>query len=164
MLQLTIKQAKDFFFDRQAVISAVDKASRKVFARSGALVRAIARKSMRRVRPDAPPAPPGSPPRSRKGLLKRFMFYVFDPSSKTVVVGPALLPRMRRRDLTIPQLHEHGGETRAVIREIRWEKGRRRRVETRKRKLRFPRRPYMEPALAKARPQLPQFWKDVLNR
>ncbi|HPU07470.1 MAG TPA: hypothetical protein PLO20_13100 [Thermogutta sp.] len=163
MLQLTIKQAKDFFFDRQAVISAVDKASRKVLTRSGALVRGIARRSMKQVRPDAPPAPPGSPPRSRKGLLKRFMFYVFDPSSKTVVVGPALLPGMRR-DLTIPQLHEHGGETRAVIREIRWEKGRRRRVETRKGKLRFPRRPYMEPALAKVRPQLPQFWKDVLNR
>jgi hypothetical protein len=162
MLQFTIKQAKDFFFDRQAVISAVDKASRKVFTRSGALVRGIARRSMKQVRPNAPPAPAGSAPRSRKGLLKRFMFYVFDPASKTVVVGPALLPG-RRRNVTVPQVHEHGGATRTVVREIRWEKGRRK-VIRRKAGVTYPRRPYMEPALEKVRPQLPQFWKDVLNR
>jgi hypothetical protein len=163
MLQVTVKQAKDFFFDRQAVISAVDKASRRVFRRSGALVRGIARRSMKQVRPEAPPAPAGSPPRSRRGLLKRFLFYVFDPASKTVVVGPALLPGMRR-DVTMPQLHEHGGTTRSVVREIRWGKGRRRKVIWRKARVTYPRRPFMEPALEKVRPKLPEFWKDVLNR
>lgn len=162
MIQFTVKQAKDFFFDRQAVISAVDKASRKVFAQSGALVRKTARRSMKKVGPNAPPAPAGSAPRSRKGLLKRFIFYVFDPASKTVIVGPALLPRCRR-NVTVPQVHEHGGTTWTVVRKIRWEKGRRKIIK-RKARVTYPRRPYMEPALEKVRPQLPQFWKDVLNR
>jgi len=56
------------FFDRQAVISKVDAATRRVLSRFGAFVRQRAKSSIRKRRN---PAPPGSPPSSHTGLLKK---------------------------------------------------------------------------------------------
>jgi len=165
MLPLTIKQARTFFFDRKAVMAPMDRARRQVLSRAGALIRGIARRSMKQVGPNTPPSAPGTPPRSRKGLLKKFLYYVYDPTTKGVIVGPALLSG--RRSTIIPALHEHGGTARVTAREVRWrtEQGQRVKQTTKRRVVaRYPQRPYMRPALEKVMPRMPQFWRDVLNR
>jgi hypothetical protein len=165
MLPVTIKQAKTFFFDRQAVMNPMDRVRRHVLSRAGAVVRVIARRSMKQVGPDAPPSAPGTPPRSRKGLLKKFLYYVYDPTTEGVIVGPALLSG--RRSIPVPALHEHGGTARVTAREVRWrtEQGQRVKEITKRRVVTsYPRRPYMQPALEKVIPRMPEFWRDVLNR
>lgn len=49
-MDLTIKQAKQFFFDRQRVIDSLDKAKRSRLAKQGAIVRTFARRSIRPAR------------------------------------------------------------------------------------------------------------------
>ena len=62
---------KQLFFDRQAVISKVDAATRRVLSKFGAFVRRSAKSSIRKLKK---PAPPGHPPSSHTGLLKKFIF------------------------------------------------------------------------------------------
>lgn len=50
MLSMTISQAKAGFFDRKAVLSAVDRAERKNLSKAGAYIRTSARSSMRKAR------------------------------------------------------------------------------------------------------------------
>jgi len=52
-------EIKQLFFDREAVTSRVDPATRKVLSKFGAFVRRTAKGSIRRRRKAAPP---GSPP------------------------------------------------------------------------------------------------------
>ena len=123
---------KRMFFDSPHVIASVDNAARKVFTRFGALVRKIARNSIRKRKSHAPP---GSPPSSHTGLLKRFIWFGYEPDSRSVVIGPARLSGKNRGEA--PSLLEYGKE--------------------------FPARPYMGPALEKANPELPCLWKDSVK-
>lgn len=50
MLSMTVSQAKAGFFDRQAVTSAVDRATKKNLSKAGAFIRTSARSSMRKAR------------------------------------------------------------------------------------------------------------------
>jgi hypothetical protein len=81
-----IDRAKDWFFDRKAVLDRVDRARVKSLSRFGAFVRTRAR-SLIRTRKRV--SRPGEPPSSHTGVLKRFIYFVYDPVRKTVVVGPA---------------------------------------------------------------------------
>ena len=138
-------EIKQLFFDRQAVISRVDTATRKVLSKFGAFVRRTAKGSIRnRQRP----APPGSPPSSHTGLLKKFIFFGFDPDAKSVVIGPTRLDRRGRGDA--PSLLEHGGATTLVRR------GKRERAT-------YAARPYMGPAFEKEQPKLPAMWRDSVR-
>lgn len=104
-----IKFDYNMFFDRPAVISAVKKATRKTLSKAGAFVRTRARTSIR-------PAPkkkkytpvPGKPPRSHLGTLKRLIFFAWDPTTESVVVGPALFAG-KTSDPTAPEVLELGG-------------------------------------------------------
>lgn len=167
---------KDFFFDRAAVLRAVDKAARAILAQAGAAIRLIARRSMRPARrmklaeltdterrahqaavhiarregrppPELPyvASKPGEPPRVRKGLLKRFLFYAWDPTARTVVVGPQALGRSRT-----PSVLEFGGQV-----TLKRRKG--------NRTVTIAERPYMAPALTKVAPRLPQRWRGALR-
>lgn len=82
------KAFQEAFFDRAAVIKAVDRGRRRALARSGGYVRTVARNSMRR---DARPSPPGRPPRVKTGLLKANIFHAYDARTNSVVIGPAAL-------------------------------------------------------------------------
>lgn len=137
-----LSQAKSLFFDKAAVMQAVDKATRKALAKAGAFIRRDARRS---IRTREGPAPPGQPPHSHKGHLKRFLFFAWDPASRSVVVGPAALGRANA-----PPLLEFGGRT-----TIRTKKGR---VQAH-----YEPRPFMNPALEKNRPLLPTLWKDSIR-
>ena len=142
MIGLDIKKC---FFDRQAVISRVEPATRRVFSKFGAFVRRTAKGSIRnRQRP----APPGSPPSSHTGLLKKFIFFGYDADARSVVIGPARLDRRGRGDA--PSLLEHGGSTTLKRRGKRFQ-------------VAYRARPYMGPAFEKEQPKLPAMWRDSVR-
>lgn len=135
-------RVKEFFFDKAKVIRAVDKARRAVLSKAGAFIRTTARHSLRR-RKGA--APPGQPPHSHTGLLKRFLYFAYEPASDSVVIGPAKL----NKPGAAPRVLEHGGKT--LIHQRQRGKVVRRRVS-------IEARPFMGPALEKERPRLPKLW------
>ena len=133
------------FFDREAVTSKVAPAIRKVLSKFGAFVRRTAKGSIRRRRKAAPP---GSPPSSHTGLLKKFIFFGYDPEQRSVVIGPTRLDRRGQGEA--PSLLEYGGQTTLVRR------GKRERATYRA-------RPYMGPAFEKEQPKLPAMWRDSVK-
>ncbi|MCC5830140.1 MAG: hypothetical protein JJU36_11895 [Phycisphaeraceae bacterium] len=137
---------RELFFDRKAVIDRVDKATRTVLSKFGAFVRRTARRS---IRPRKKTSAPGSPPSSHTGLLKRFIFFGFDPKKHSVVIGPQRLSQRGRGDA--PALLEYGGTTRL--------KRRGKRVKAKVRQ-----RPFMGPAFKKEQPQLPALWRNSIKR
>ena len=88
MIVMTSDQAKGMFFDRKVVTNAVDRAARRVLSRFGAFVRRGARSSIRKRKRVAEP---GMPPSSHTGLLKRNIFFLYEPHHSSVVIGPTLL-------------------------------------------------------------------------
>ena len=142
MIQFEFKQ---LFFDRQAVISKVDAASRKVLSKFGAFVRRSAKSSIRKRKK---PAPPGSPPSSHTWLLKKFIFFGYDTDARSVVIGPTRLNQKGRGEA--PPLLEYGGKTTLKRR------GKRKRTT-------YKARPYMGPAFEKEKPQLPAMWRDSVR-
>jgi hypothetical protein len=68
-------------------------------------------------------------------LLKKFIWFGYEPDSKSVVIGPARLSGKNYGEA--PSLLEYGKE--------------------------FPARPYMGPALEKSEPQMSQFWKNSVK-
>ena len=88
MIGMKLQQAKGLFFDRASVMSAADRATRRVLSKFGAYVRQTARTSIRKRKSISQP---GQPPSSHTGLLKRNIFFVFSPDTQSVVIGPILL-------------------------------------------------------------------------
>lgn len=135
---------KQLFFDRQAVISKVDAATRRVLSKFGAFVRQTAKNSIwkrKRI------SKPGRPPSSHIGLLRKFIWFGYDADRRSVVIGPARLNQKGRGEA--PALLEYGGETTLV------RHGRRVRA-------RFRPRPFMGPAFEKEIPQLPAMWRGSI--
>ncbi len=133
-------KVNQLFFDSPKVLGAVDQATRKVFARFGAFVRRTARGSIRKRKASSVP---GTPPSSHTGLLKRFIFFSFDPNRKSVVIGPMRLTGNNRGEA--PSVLEYGGT-----------------VMLDKKKVTIRPRPYMGPAFDKEKPKLPALWRDSL--
>ena len=132
---------KQLFFDREAVISKVDAATRRVLSKFGAFVQRSAKSSIRkRKRISAP----GQPPSSHIGLLRKFIYFGYDADRRSVVIGPARLNQKGRGEA--PALLEYGGKATLV-----------RRGE--KKRATYRARPYMGPAFEKEKPQLPAMWR-----
>jgi hypothetical protein len=144
MIGLKFNKAKGMFFDRAKVTSAVDSATRKVLSRFGAYVRQTAKNSIRKRRK---PAPPGSPPSSHTGLLRKFIFFGYDPAKQSVVIGPAAL---NAKNTGAPKTLEHGGATTIE-------------VGKQKKRVTIQARPFMGPAYEKEKPKLPQMWQDSVK-
>ena len=141
---LRIVQVKGLFFDRQAIQSAVSRTERKVLSRFGAFVRQDAKQRIQR-RKRASRA--GESPTNRTGLLKRHIYFLFDPDRRSVVIGPVRL----NRSTDAPRTLEHGGE---IV------------IETKpndKVEVEIKPRPYMGPAFEKEQSQLPSLWKDSIR-
>ena len=133
------------FFDSPKVLGAVDTATRKVFSRFGAFVRRTARGSIRKRKASSAP---GAPPSSHTGLLKRFIFFSFDPNRKSVVIGPMRLTENNRGDA--PSALEYGG---TVM--LKRDKD--------KTKVNIRSRPFMGPAFEKEKPNVPALWRDSVK-
>jgi len=104
---------------------------------AGGYLRRVARNSIRKKRKRSDYAPEGKPPRTLRGRLKAAIFYKVMPDKQSVIIGPAFSVIDR-----VGRVHEKGG---------------------RYKKERFPRRPFMGPALEKTRPRLPKFWADSVR-
>ena len=142
MIGMSVNKAKGLFFDSKAVIRQTDKATRRVLSKFGAFVRTRARSSIRkRKRPSAP----GQPPSSHTGLLKRFIYFVLEPSRKSVVIGPTKL----NKPGGIPEVLEYGGRSRP---------------RPKARRVVYAARPTMRPAFEAERPQLPSLWRDSIRK
>lgn len=205
-MELTLKQAKEFFFDRMRVMEAVEQGRASALAKLGGFVRTAARRSMRKARRmkeaelsesqlaifvfggrrrESLPlksSEPGEPPRVRKGTLKNGILFAYDPRTKSVVAGPVRFPSAGDVAANL----EHGGATEVTILEIEHPRrsGRsafgkqleaflRKRaagtlpksggVRKRRVRARIARRPYMSPALEKARPLIATEFQNLIK-
>jgi len=138
-------KCKVVFFDGKAIRRHVDRATRRVLSRFGAFVRRTAKQSIRKRKQ---PSAPGTPPSSHTGLLRKFIWFGYDPGKRSVVIGPARLSQKGRGEA--PSLLEYGGST-TLERE-----GKRKRTRVRA-------RPFMRPAMDKEQPKLPAMWRDSIT-
>ena len=145
MIRFEIKQ---LFFDTKAVRSKLDAATRRVLSKFGAFVRRGARSSIRKRKRISTP---GEPPSSHTGLLRRFIFFGYDPRQRSVVIGPA---RLNQKIGNAPAALEYGG-TSTVIEGLRGKR--------KKRRVRMAARPYMGPAFETEKPKLPAMWRDSVR-
>jgi hypothetical protein len=171
----TMADSKKGFFDREAVIRAVDKATLDRLSRFGAFVRQTAKKSMlsapppygKVVRDRKSGAPvhlpngqiktrlifrysrPGDPPYARRGFIKRDITFDFDFQRRSVVIGPTLLPGWPNS--TVLRLHEKGGTVAY--------KNKKGRQVTKK----YPARPYMQPAFDKELALMPEPFRNSVR-
>ena len=141
---------KELFFDRQAVLGRVDAATRKVLSRFGAFVRQAARSSIRTRKKSSEP---GQPPSSHTGLLKKFIFFGYEPDRRSVVIGPVRLSEKGRGEA--PSILEYGGTA-----HLRQGSGGQ---ATKSKRVRIQPRPFMTPAFEKEQPKLPAMWHDSIK-
>lgn len=140
---------RHLFFDSPAVLKATDRATRKVLSKFGAFVRTAARSSIRKRKA---PAPPGAPPSSHLGLLRKFIFFGYEPQRRNVIIGPE---RLGQKLGDAPHALEHGGTSRVTGADRR----KRRVVRT----VRIEARPFMGPAFEKEKPKLPALWANSIK-
>ena len=119
-------------FDEDGLVARIARASRDILRRAGAYVRRVAQ---RKVVTSPKASQPGSPPHSRRGLLKRAILFGSD-GDKSVLVGPGF-------NFVGPSMsaHEFGGKYRRE---------------------RYPKRPLMGPALKESAPHVAKMWKDAV--
>jgi len=135
---------RQMFFDRKAVTSRVDTATRKVLSKFGAFVRTGARHSIRKRKAISAP---GSPPSSHVGLLRKLIYFGYDPGRQSVVIGPTPL----HGTAEARPLLEYGGTAR------RRDRRGRRVVAT------YRARPFMGPAFEREKPKLPAMWANSVK-
>lgn len=108
----------------------------------------IAKREARRAGRPAPRrpllrSPPGAPPRSITGKLRKFIFFSYDPGSRSVVIGPEKLPG----GTGAPQILEEGGTVRRGGRTLRIDA-----------------RPYMAPAFQRELPHYPDYIRQARTK
>lgn len=160
------------YFDRSIIRSNWNAINRTPLQRSANLVRLIARRSIKRRKSRLVHSKPGSPPYShypgKTPPFKQIFNFPINFGSGQIIgmVGTGSSP-------AVPGLHEHGG------RAARWIRNRGRGKQPRNirgqfahfnqprflhRVVRYPKRPFMMPALAKVKSQIPKFWINSFNR
>jgi ferric-dicitrate binding protein FerR (iron transport regulator) len=123
------------FFDRKAVRDETSKRTRRALSRMGAFVRRTAQQSMRRRKGRSPAGTP--PSKHERPWLSKLLFFSWDRSTQTVVVGPVPFG-----DGNAPAANEHGGAAAVRLPDGRTIRGV------------YDRRPFMAPALATEWPKL----------
>ena len=143
-MRIGITAAKRLFFDRQKVLSKVSRAERRVLTRFGAYVRQDARQRIRRRKR---PSQPEESPTNQTGLLKRHIYFLFDPDRRSVVIGPIRLSTGSDAPATL----EYGGQ--AVVETSAGQPVR----------VAIEERPYMGPAFRQELPKVPAMWRDSVR-
>lgn len=180
---------KKLFFDEPKVINAVSKARLRYLRNAGGYARKVAKSLIKnpgkRKRAahkkdggvGSPSSAPGSPPFSHTGVLRGFIFFAYDQSRDSVVVGPAKTNQVffdrNRKPVrgTVPEVLEEGGTIRIleVLKNGKWRRAdlrSRRRLagrRTRYRAVKIKPRPYMDPALKATIPKLPEMWRNSVR-
>ena len=124
-----------FEFDSRRLLGAVNKANYSSLRRVGAYVRKSAQNAVFKSKRASKE---GTPPHTRRGLLRRSILFGVDKSRMSVVIGPA------KKFIGVSMTaHEFGGMYR---------------------RRRYPKRPLMGPTLQKTAPELPKLWADAVKR
>jgi hypothetical protein len=139
-------KVKSMFFDRPAVAKAIGKANARALGKAGAFVRRRARSSLRRRKSVSMPGHPPSVHSSDSVKTLKNILFAYEPTRTSVVVGPV---KLGGGGYVVPAVHEFGGA--ATI--ARGSGRRRRKVAAR-----YPKRPYMKPALDKEAPKFATLW------
>jgi hypothetical protein len=165
-------------FHRDIIKTNWNRINRNPLQRAANLVRIIARRSIKR-RKSRTPSSPGSPPFSHmnfKGTTPPFkMIYNYPINFGTgQIIGMVGLGTNGRGDPPVPSLHEHGGRAKRFV----YNPARRNATQPRnqrgqfapfpnqrfiQKRVRYPVRPFMRPALGKATPQITKFWRNSLG-
>jgi len=128
---------------------AAARAKRRSGMRAGGLVRTIARRSIRRRKGSAPRGqPPHAHARGNRGM--KLIYFAWDPQTESVPIGPIPFGQRHAREI------QEGG----LVDVIR----RRRRGTVERRRLRLAPHPVMGPALEKAIPRIPRYWRNAIGR
>lgn len=165
MINLKVDAFKAGFFDRDVVLKALGRARAKILKEQGRLVRKRAQASLKYK--DGVSAP-GRPPHAHKSgvrkrrsrstgkarvrrvsYLREFLYFAYDATTQSTVVGPARLDGTVD-PAALPAL-EYGGTSRVVG------------FDGRRRRARIAARPFMGPALAAEAPQFPAMWRDSIR-
>ena len=145
----SIEEFKKTFFDRDRVLSSMDRALQKNMSKFGAYVRTRSKSSIRRKKKASKP---GMPPRNVTGKLKNYIFFGYDRQKKEVIIGPA---GFQDKPLMAPELLEKGG---TVVRP---------RSKNSKKKgmvvYNYGGNPYMQPAFDVERPKFIGMMKDSMK-
>lgn len=169
---------KFMFFDRKIILSK-DAGIRRDFWRqfndspikkAGVIVMKNARQSIRRGKPGGKPSKPGSPPRSRQqGSVPPFkqIFSVPDRFQASATIG---MIGYGSDAVPTPAVHEHGLAAQRFVFEkkrtvkVRGRKARDQFIGRRVRRMvKYPPRPFMQPALEKAKAKLPELWRGSIR-
>lgn len=146
----TLKVTK-FFFDAPKILASVDMVAVQVLSRFGAFVRRTAKTSIRQSKRVSAP---GELPRSHTGLLKKFIFFAYDPATTSVVIGPE---KLSAKAGFTPKILEFGGANATAIPRRSGRKLHDKKI------IHVAARPYMLPALTKELPGLPEMWKNSVK-
>ncbi|OHB51761.1 MAG: hypothetical protein A2Y12_01365 [Planctomycetes bacterium GWF2_42_9] len=144
----TFVQFKEYFADRQAVISAVNKAILKKLNWIGGYVKTAAKHSIKKAGSYNAVSVAGKPPLSHVGLLKQHIYSAIEPQNDTVVVGPA---KLNAKGTDVPSNLEFGGTAVMFTRRGR-------------RKVKIKPRPYMRPALERSQGKIAQIWANSVKK
>lgn len=121
-------------FDERRILVAVESGNLVALRRAGAYIRKAARN---KVTTSSNSSTPGSPPNTRRGLLKNSLLFGVEKRIPSVVIGPA--ESIIGLAMTA---HEYGGMYR---------------------KRRYPKRPLMNPTLTAAIPHFPKMWANAVK-
>ncbi len=159
---------KGLFFDSPKVMRAVDAATRRALSKAGAFIMTRARQSIKKApyitkkkrgqaRTDfrQKTSISGKPPYSRTGILKRTIFFGYEPAGKTVVIGPVKYGKGEA-----PNLLEFGGSVTRTVPPPAFMKGK---GKSRRVRMKYKPRPFMGPAMVKELPNLPKRWAGSMR-
>jgi hypothetical protein len=171
--RLTSRDFKKQFFTR-SITRRANPASVRGLARFGALVRTKARRSIRKRKRSSKP---GEAPSGHEGSLKKYIYFAYEPTRGSVVIGPAAnkanltTSGILQRGIATETL-EHGGRIGVVEQQFtnggKWYgvNHRRTRRKADKRRVRWVTmrpRPYMAPAFNSTLPIVSTFWKNSIK-
>lgn len=141
-------EMKDFFFDRTAVKNAIGKVDATRLGAMGAFIQRAAKSLLRRRKKVSLPGQPPSVRSTDNVASLKNIWFAYDPSTESVVVGPLKLHGGARRYI-VPEVLEHGG----TVQRKNGERGV------------YRARPFMAPAKENAieSPKLMEIWRDSVK-
>ena len=152
--------AKRFtFFDDKSVRRALDRGTRKALSKFGAYVRRRAKSSIRKRKKTSEP---GQPPSSHTGKLRKYIYFGYDRTRRSVVIGALPFSSSRAQEVL-----EHGGRARRAVKTFRvGSRGPLKSIDVPYPGLTaiYRPRPYMRPAFQKEMSALSTEMKDFLNK
>ena len=148
-------KVKDFFFDKKKIERDQNRKQGRFLARFGAIVRRGVKTLLRKKGGKSnQSSKPGEPPRQQTGLLRRSIFFAYQRSQKSVVIGPVVLSGASNGK--VPESLEEGGSI--VLREFNPSTKTR---SGKKQTKRIAPRPYMGPEFADQKKRISSIWRDA---